>query len=362
MKKRKLLEEFVELLRKYSPTGEEKGAINYVAKLALNYGYDEVFVDEVGNLHAIYGKGPIELALIPHIDTVPGNLSVKICCSKVYGRGAVDAKGPLYAMLVGASLVKKDVEDKIKVHFIAEVGEEGDSRGAKFLLSKGFKPSSIIVGEPSSTTGVVIAYRGSVHLEVKCYSKGGHPASPRVEPSAFEKFLNLIEHLSAKAPGTEYDVPQARVTFIRAGESPNKLPEELKAFIDIRVPFKNAKWDMDFEKFVEELKDVVVKSSCEHKILGLTKPVKVSPNSKIVRAVVRAIIKNGKKPRLVRKYGSSDMNLFYNVVKDIVAYGPGDSSLSHSLNEHIVIDDLIFGIRTYAQTLKEYVNLAWSKS
>jgi len=262
LRRKKLLEEFTELLRKYSPTGREEEAIRYVAKLANNYGFDEVFVDEVGNLHAVYGRGPVELALIPHIDTVPGNIPVKICGNKIYGRGAVDAKGPLYAMLVGASWVKKEVEDKVKIHFIAEVGEEGDSRGARFLISKNFKPTSIIIGEPSSTIGVVVAYRGSIHLEVKCYSEGGHPASPKVKPSAFEKFMKLLEELLAKAPGTEYDVPQARVTFIRAGETPNKLPEELQAYIDIRVPFKNTKWNMDFEEFLNEIESIVTRSLC----------------------------------------------------------------------------------------------------
>jgi len=357
LRKKKLLEEFVELLKKYSPTGKEEEAIKYVAKLANNYGFDEVFVDEVGNLHAIYGKGPVELALIPHIDTVPGNIPVKICGNKVFGRGAVDAKGPLYAMLIGASLVKREVEDNVKIHFIAEVGEEGDSRGARFLISKNFKPNSIIIGEPSSTTGVVIAYRGSIHLKIKCYSEGGHPASPKIKPSAFEKFMMLMRELLTKAPGTEYDVPQARVTFIRAGEAPNKLPEELQAFIDIRVPFKNTKWNVDFEKFLNEIKNIVTRNLCEFEILGSTRPVKVSSNSKVVRAVMRAIIRNGRKPVLVRKYGSSDMNLFYNIVKDVVAYGPGDSTLSHSLNEHIIVEDLLFGIKTYAQAIREYVNL-----
>ncbi len=357
MRKKKLLEEFAELLRKYSPTGKEEEAVKYVAKLAENYDFDEVFVDEIGNLHAIYGKGTTELALIPHIDTVPGEIPVKIQDSKVFGRGAVDAKGALYAMLVGASLVKKEVEDKVKIHFIAEVGEEGDSRGAKFLISKNFKPNSIIIGEPSSTIGVVVAYRGSIHLEVKCYSEGGHPASPKVKPSAFEKFMELLEELLLKAPGTEYNVPQARVTYVKAGEAPNKLPEELQAYIDIRVPFKNPRWNMDFEEFFNEIKKTVSKNSCEFRVLGITKPVRVSSNTKIVRAIMRAIIKNGRKPVLVRKYGSSDMNLYYKVVRDIAAYGPGDSSLSHSLGEHIVIEDLLFGIRVYAQAIKEYISL-----
>lgn len=358
LKKRKLIEEFVELLRKYSPTGSEKEAIKYVAKLASNYGYDEVFVDEVGNLHAIYGKGSLELALIPHIDTVPGNLPVKVSGNLVFGRGAVDAKGPLYAMLVGAALAKNHVENKIKVHFIAEVGEEGDSKGAKHLIMKNFKPNSIIVGEPSSTVGVVIAYRGSVHLEIKCYSKGGHPASPQTELSAFEKFMKLWNEILSKAPGTSYDLPQARVTFIRAGESPNKLPEKLQAFIDVRVPFRNVKWNKSFEEFLSEIKNGVLKNLCKYRIMGLTKPVKVSPNSKVARSIIRAIIKNGRKPVLVKKYGSSDMNLFYNVVKDIVAYGPGDSKLAHSIDEHISLEDLLFGIKTYAQAIKEYVSLS----
>ncbi len=354
LEKKRLIEEFTNLLRKYSPTGNEAEAINYIAKLAKSYGYEEVYVDEIGNLHAIYGNGPLELALIPHVDTVPGEINVQVVNEKIYGRGAVDAKGPLYAMLVGAALVKRHVEDEIRVHFIAEVGEEGDSRGARYLISKGFKPSSIIIGEPSSTTGVVIAYRGSIHLKIECSSKGGHPASPMQNMSAYEKFLNVWSRISKEAPGTFYDIPQARITFIRAGDSYNKLPEKLIAYVDIRVPSPNKMWNEDFNMFHRKIKSIIENNDCSVKTLGITKPVRVSPNTPIVRAVMRAIIRNGKKPILLRKYGSSDMNLFYNMVKDIVAYGPGNSALSHSSNEFISLSDLIFGIKVYANAIKEY--------
>jgi LysW-gamma-L-lysine carboxypeptidase len=57
----------------------------------------------VGNYFASVGSGGRTVMLVSHVDTVPGELRVKVYGGKVYGRGAVDAKGPLSAMLVEAA-------------------------------------------------------------------------------------------------------------------------------------------------------------------------------------------------------------------------------------------------------------------
>jgi LysW-gamma-L-lysine carboxypeptidase len=54
-----------------------------------------------GTTFASAGSGGRTVMLVSHVDTVPGELRVKVYGGKVYGRGAVDAKGPLSAMLVG---------------------------------------------------------------------------------------------------------------------------------------------------------------------------------------------------------------------------------------------------------------------
>ena len=40
-------------------------------------GYDEAFIDEAGNAVGVMGKGPKQVVLLGHIDTVPGEIKVE---------------------------------------------------------------------------------------------------------------------------------------------------------------------------------------------------------------------------------------------------------------------------------------------
>jgi LysW-gamma-L-lysine carboxypeptidase len=61
-----------------------------------------------------------------------------------------------------------------------------------------------------------------------------------------------------------------------------------------------------------------------------------SPRTAVARAFRVAIRGAGGDPRLLRKTGTSDMNLFAEVWDcPMVTYGPGDSDLDHSPTEHL---------------------------
>ena len=71
-------------------------------------GFDRAFVDEAGNAVGELGDPSASrtIVLLGHIDTVPGNIPVRIeprraTCS--IGRGSVDAKGPLATFVAGAA-------------------------------------------------------------------------------------------------------------------------------------------------------------------------------------------------------------------------------------------------------------------
>ncbi|RLG88747.1 MAG: acetylornithine deacetylase, partial [Thermoprotei archaeon] len=92
------------LLSNYSPTFREEKAVDFLSRFVKNeLNFDRVVVDEVGNLIASYGRGDRSIALIGHIDTVQGFIPVIIDNGLIWGRGAVDAKGPLTSAFIGAS-------------------------------------------------------------------------------------------------------------------------------------------------------------------------------------------------------------------------------------------------------------------
>ncbi len=328
------------LLKAYSPTGHEENAQGILVDIAEELGL-KVKVDDAGNVLASKGDES-NIWLVGHYDTVPGELPVKRSGGMITGRGAVDAKGPLSAMLVAASLSK----DPVTV--AALVGEEGDSRGARHLL-KGKLPPYIIIGEPSNTIGVIIAYRGGAHLEIRCQAGGGHSSSPGV--SAVDKLIDSILKVKEIAPGTKYEEPSAAVTIIKGGEAFNVLPRHASATIDLRVSPS-----IDPADVVEEIRSRLL-DRCLVEVKWMIPPTTVRPSDPVPRSLIRSILKLERRPKLLKKYGSSDMNRLYKAVRSIAAYGPGDSRLAHTNEEIISINELELAVKVYKGAIEQLSQL-----
>jgi LysW-gamma-L-lysine carboxypeptidase len=77
--------------------------------------------------------------------------------------------------------------------------------------------------------------------------------------------------------------------------------------------------------------------------------------TKLVGSLVRSIREEQTQPRFKHKTGTSDMNVVGPVWGcPAVAYGPGDSSLDHTPNEHIAIDEYLRGIRVLTRVFQEW--------
>src|SRR5688572_17194244 len=79
-----------------SLSGEEANAVDWLCLTMRELGY-KTSIDGAGNAVGTIGSGPHEILLLGHIDTVPGEIPVRIEDGILHGRGAVDAKGPLAA-------------------------------------------------------------------------------------------------------------------------------------------------------------------------------------------------------------------------------------------------------------------------
>ncbi|QIW23023.1 N-acetyl-lysine deacetylase [Sulfolobus sp. S-194] len=324
----------VEILSIYTPSGEEERAKDFFEKVSKEFNLPL----EISKHNSYFlGKGDILLA--SHIDTVPGFIQPKVEGGFIYGRGAVDAKGPLIAMLLATYILN---ERGYKVQFAALADEEGKSKGARELVNSGIRYNYIIVGEPSNTFDVIVEYRGVLHLDILCKGNSQHSSSSKE---------NLIIDLSKKIleiyrEPINYDDFSIVPTIIKSGDYINMTPSEGYLHLDIRYSTKNSK-DEILGLIRNEFK------TCDIKIVEDIEPVKVDVNSNIVKAVMRGIIKQGYKPKLARKAGTSDMNILKNISKEIVTYGPGNSMLEHTNNEKISIDEIFIALTTYINAIEE---------
>ncbi|HEY4690312.1 MAG TPA: M20/M25/M40 family metallo-hydrolase, partial [Anaerolineae bacterium] len=190
------------LLQIYSPTEREADAVKYLAAQMSALGYT-ASIDEAGNAVGVLGDGPDEVVLLGHIDTVPGFIDVRREGDVLRGRGAVDAKGPLACFVAAGAQAGARPGRRITV--IGAVGEEGDSRGAKFVRDR-YRPAAVIIGEPSGWDRVTLGYKGSAWFEYAVRRTLAHTAA-QVE-SACEAAVSFWNRVTAWAAEFNADRPK----------------------------------------------------------------------------------------------------------------------------------------------------------
>jgi [amino group carrier protein]-lysine/ornithine hydrolase len=132
-----------------SPSGQEDVMASLLVSRLLRAGFD-VDVDAAGNVVAAWGDGPETVALVGHVDTVPGHIEVRRDGDLLNGRGAVDAKGPLATAIAAVSRQPRDGARRFVI--VGAVEEETSSRGARHLAESMAAPSSLVILEPSGWT------------------------------------------------------------------------------------------------------------------------------------------------------------------------------------------------------------------
>src|SRR5688572_33323751 len=156
-------ETLIGLVSHYSPSRQERDAVQWLVSRMKSLGYHEAFIDEAGNAVGVVGKGPRQILLLGHIDTVPGEIKVEQDEISLYGRGSVDAKGPL-ACFVDA-VAKVGAREGWQFVVIGAVEEERDSDGARFVVNQ-YKPDFAIIGEPNQWDRIALGYKeiGRAHV------------------------------------------------------------------------------------------------------------------------------------------------------------------------------------------------------
>jgi len=342
------------LVEHYSPSGQEHGAVEWLVERMKSLGYDEAFVDGVGNAVGLMGSGPKQVVLLGHIDTVPGEIPVRRDGipphEVIYGRGSVDAKGPLACFVDAVAQVGQMEGWQFVV--IGAVEEERDSDGARFLVDK-YKPDFAIIGEPNNWDRVSLGYKGAAWANVTVRCEQAHTASG--EQTAAEAAVEAW--LAVKAYTDEFNADKKRafdmlLPTLRGLESGQDGFEQwARLNIGCRLPLEVApdEWYGKIEKTLKVLKTfrVLIEKS------GYPVPAwECEKNSQLVRAFLNGIRSEGGTPRFVYKTGTADLNVVVPVWGcPAVVYGPGDSALDHTPNEHISLDEYSKAVKVLTGTL-----------
>jgi len=347
------------LLGIYSPSGKEEDIANFLAQEMKKLGF-QVGTDGIGNVIGVFGEGEPVIFLCGHMDTVAGHLPLRVEEGKIYARGAVDAKGPLAAMVMGAALVAKEPSFKGKVLIAGVIEEEATSRGIRHIITQGIEADYAIFGEPSGVENITIGYKGQLQLKIICKTQTGHASTPWLYENALEKAYELwFQIKNSFPPITKQESPfnavTACLTKIAGGQGNSVIPFLVEMDIDIRIPPQ-----FTSKQLFEETRNVIAQYEAANPQVNVkvvladsVEPFEVEKNSPLVRALSISIRKvTNRTATVLRKTGTGDMNILGKAMNvPIVTYGPGDSHLDHTLDEHIVIDEYLNGIQVYKETI-----------
>jgi [amino group carrier protein]-lysine/ornithine hydrolase len=317
-----------------SISGSEAGAVEWLCRRMEELGL-RTEIDGAGNAVGIRGNGPLEVMLLGHIDTVAGEVPVQIVGGKLYGRGAVDAKGPLATFAVAAA--RAELPDGVRVRVVGAVEEEAmSSRGANWLVRHASRPDAVVIGEPSGWDGIVLGYKGSISFAYGVNRPMSHSAGP--DATAGELGVEFWNRLAEWCATRNSDQPPGfntvDATLLSFNTSSDGLHERADLRGNLRLPP-----GLNPDEVAAELWRLAEDADLTTQVNAPA--FRAEKRSPLVSAFVASIRRASGTPHFKVKTGTSDMNLVGPAWQcPILAYGPGDSKLDHAPDEHISIDEL----------------------
>ena len=336
------------LLSQYSPSTVERPAVEYLVDQMAQRGFDAC-IDEAGNAVGVLGTGEREILLLGHIDTVSGLIDIRQEGDDLYGRGAVDAKGPLSTFVSAARRAAAQIpRDELRIVVVGAVEEESaTSKGARHIVTQRH-PDAVVIGEPSQWDCITLGYKGRLLLDYSHRRELSHTAgrSAGVCEILIDFWQRLREYVD------EYNRDKSRLfdtidlSLRRIVSDHDGFFEHVRATMGCRLPL-----DLDVDDLKRRLVQLAPPDSTVT-FYGEETAFRADKNTALSRCFRVAIRAAGGKPAFKVKTGTSDMNVVGPVWQcPIVAYGPGDSNLDHTPHEHIQLEEYGLAIAVLTDVL-----------
>lgn len=331
-----------------STSGRERLVADYLAQGMRTLGYAKAWVDEADNARGVIGTGPLQVVMLGHIDTVAGVVPVRLEGDRLFGRGSVDAKGPFVSFVLAASRLSQEARKKMTLHLVGATEEEApSSKGARYVADK-IKPDYVIIGEPSSWEGITLGYKG--RLLVRAKREKDHFHSAYHEPNAAEELISYFSSIKAWVEAMNVGqgaFHQIQYTLRDFRIQPAELTQLAEMVFDLRLPPR-----LQPEEAVRHLL-AYAPPTIDLDFSGREVPYVGPKDTTLTRAMRVGIRSLGGQPLFKYKTGTCDMNILApHWPVPMVAYGPGDSTLDHTPNEHVLVPEFLKAVEVLDKALE----------
>lgn len=323
-----------ELLAIQSTTGLESGAVDFVSRWLLARGWN-VTLQEVSrgraNVWASRSGGAANVTLSTHLDTVPPYIPPRLEGTRLFGRGASDAKGIAAAMLVAADRLVGRGEKRVELLFV--VGEEAGSDGARAANNLATKSRFLINGEPTESK-LASGAKGSLRATIRTRGREAHSAYPHLGQSAIEPLLELLPTVKSLPLPSDRILGETTVNIgtIKGGTAANVIPAHAEAEIMFRLVTD-----------VEPVKKMVIEWARDRAEIEFGSTIPAQKFATVPGFETGPVAY------------TSDIPLLSNWGEPFL-FGPGSIHVAHTPDEYIEVDELRASVDTYerlARTLLE---------
>jgi acetylornithine deacetylase/succinyl-diaminopimelate desuccinylase len=312
------------------------------------------------------------LVFCGHTDTVAPNkittmdpFAADIRDGHIYGRGAVDMKGPVAAMAAALVALKNlQLLEKGAVTLAAVIDEEMESLGVEALIRTGITADGAIVGEPTSNQ-IAIGHKGLEWLEIEFFGKATHGGTPEKGVNAISaaaRFVSLIEEeLVPQFQQRRHPmlgVPTINMGTILGGDQPSTVAARCTVQLDRRwVPAETIEQVFgELEEMLRRVREAMPGLSTElRRVPGgmatmIHGPLEIASNHPLVLAAQKARAEIfGQTGALTAFPAWTDAALLSREAKiPCLVCGPGDLALAHSAEESIAIAEVEEAVKLYA--------------
>jgi acetylornithine deacetylase len=226
-----------ELVDIESTTGNEGAVGEFLHRRLRELGYETRLDTVESNRFNVYAVPPNQarpaVFFSTHMDTVPPFFAAREDGTRIWGRGACDAKGIIAAQIGAAEKLR---HDGLAAGLLFVVGEERNSAGAKYANRHPAGGRFLIDGEPTDNR-LAKATKGAVRLELFAEGRMAHSAYPELGESAIEKLLDALARVR-RIPlprDDELGPSTLNIGLIDGGRAPNVIPDYAHAELMYRT-------------------------------------------------------------------------------------------------------------------------------
>jgi len=350
-----------DMVRIPSLSGQEGKIARRVKEEMERAGFDEVFIDGIGNVVGRIGSGRVRILYDAHMDTVDiGNkkswehepFGAEYRNGTIYGRGACDDKAGVASAIYGGKLiVTLGLRGDYTLYITASVEEESaGGKGIEYLIREDrLKPHFVVLAEPTSLN-IIRGHKGRVGLKISLRGKSAHAGTPWKGINAIYRMAPLIqkiEKLNRRLPpfpplgkGT---ISVTKIDCEKA--SLNAIPDNCTIYLDRRTNTRESK-----ESVKRELRTLMGKGGKLEVLQKFFTAWELPREHPLVVSSVdtyKALFKTSPKILLWPFCSNGSYTMGEKEMPTII-FGPGEEKFTHSANEQVKVEHLIKAAMFYA--------------